>query len=102
MKIFVLNVGSTSVKYHLFDMDTEATLASGIVDRVGKPGASHVWRVGDERSEAAVSAADARASRPARAGSAHGGPGLLLQGACPSVLDQRLDQHVEAAVEDRR
>lgn len=35
MKVLVLNVGSTSVKYNLYEMDTEARLASGRVERVG-------------------------------------------------------------------
>ena len=40
MKVFVINVGSSSVKYDLYDMDTEASLASGTVERVA--GASAV------------------------------------------------------------
>ncbi len=37
MKILVLNCGSSSVKYQLFDLDGrgEASLASGIVEEVG-------------------------------------------------------------------
>ena len=35
MKVLVLNAGSTSVKYNLYDMDTEAPLASGRVERIG-------------------------------------------------------------------
>lgn len=36
MKILICNVGSTSLKYKLFDMDCgEAVLASGLVERVG-------------------------------------------------------------------
>ena len=35
MKILVLNTGSTSVKFHLYEMDTEAVLASGGVERLG-------------------------------------------------------------------
>lgn len=37
MKILICNVGSTSLKYRLFEMDTEQTLASGGVERVGAP-----------------------------------------------------------------
>ena len=32
MNVLVLNVGSTSVKYDLFEMDTEGTLASGTIE----------------------------------------------------------------------
>ncbi len=39
MKILVVNCGSSSVKYQLFDMQNEAVLAKGIVERVGSPDA---------------------------------------------------------------
>ncbi|PID56067.1 acetate kinase [candidate division KSB3 bacterium] len=35
MKILVLNCGSSSVKYQLFDMTDESVLAKGIVERIG-------------------------------------------------------------------
>lgn len=35
MKIFVLNCGSSSLKYQLFDMTDESVLASGRVERIG-------------------------------------------------------------------
>ena len=35
MKILVINVGSTSVKYDLYEMDTELRLAHGTVERIG-------------------------------------------------------------------
>lgn len=35
MKILVLNCGSSSVKYQLFDMTDESVLAKGLVERVG-------------------------------------------------------------------
>ena len=35
MKILVANLGSTSFKYRLFDMDTEQQLARGGVERIG-------------------------------------------------------------------
>ncbi|MDR1484733.1 MAG: acetate/propionate family kinase [Planctomycetaceae bacterium] len=36
MKILVANIGSTSFKYSLFDMDTEELLARGRVERIGE------------------------------------------------------------------
>jgi len=36
MKILVLNSGSSSVKYRLFDMTAEAVLASGLIERIGE------------------------------------------------------------------
>ncbi len=37
MKIMVSNVGSSSFKYQIIDMDNETTLAKGNIERVGKP-----------------------------------------------------------------
>ena len=37
MKILVLNCGSSSIKYKLFDMDTRAILAQGGVEKIGLP-----------------------------------------------------------------
>lgn len=56
MKILVINVGSTSVKYHLYEMDTETVLAGGAVERVGSPQAFHKWKVGSVKTEEKVSA----------------------------------------------
>jgi acetate kinase len=36
MKILVLNCGSSSIKYQLFNMEDEAVMASGIAERVGE------------------------------------------------------------------
>ncbi len=38
MKILVVNAGSSSIKYQVFDMTNETVLAKGLVDRVGIPG----------------------------------------------------------------
>lgn len=35
MKILVINSGSSSIKYQLFDMASDAVLASGVVERIG-------------------------------------------------------------------
>ncbi len=40
MKIIVLNCGSSSIKYQLFDMGKNMVLAKGIVDKVGLHGSS--------------------------------------------------------------
>lgn len=37
MKILVINCGSSSLKYQLFDMTTAAALATGLVERIGEP-----------------------------------------------------------------
>lgn len=38
MKILVINTGSSSIKYQLFDMANGRSLASGLVERIGEPG----------------------------------------------------------------
>jgi len=38
MKILVLNCGSSSIKYQLFNIETETVLAKGIVEKVGMKG----------------------------------------------------------------
>jgi acetate kinase len=36
MKILVINTGSSSIKYQLFDMDQETVLATGMLERIGE------------------------------------------------------------------
>lgn len=38
MKIFVVNSGSSSLKYQLFDMNTETVIAKGVCERIGVDG----------------------------------------------------------------
>ena len=38
MKILVLNCGSSSIKYKLFDMDHKAVIAQGGIEKIGLPG----------------------------------------------------------------
>ncbi len=40
MKIFVVNCGSSSIKYQLFDMTNESVLAKGLMERVGSDSAT--------------------------------------------------------------
>ena len=39
MNILVINCGSSSVKYQLFDMEKKQAIAKGLVDRIGMTGA---------------------------------------------------------------
>ncbi|MGE0400534.1 MAG: acetate/propionate family kinase, partial [Kofleriaceae bacterium] len=48
MKVLVVNVGSTSVKYNLYEMDTEARLAVGRAERMGTKDAVHIFETGQE------------------------------------------------------
>ena len=38
MKVLVINAGSSSVKYQLFDMDNECVMAKGNCQKIGIPG----------------------------------------------------------------
>ena len=38
MKIFVVNAGSSSLKYQLIDMENEQVLAKGLCERIGVSG----------------------------------------------------------------
>ena len=41
-QIFVVNSGSSSIKYQLVDLDTEQAVLSGLVERIGEPGSDIV------------------------------------------------------------
>lgn len=41
MKILVINTGSSSIKYQLFQMDDKSVLASGLIERIGETTAKH-------------------------------------------------------------
>lgn len=56
MKILVINCGSSSLKYQLFDMETEAHLAKGLVERIGLDKPTFKHQKSDE--EELVSAVD--------------------------------------------
>jgi len=51
MKILVANLGSTSFKYRLFDMDTEQQLARGGVERIGAEQSACFVEVGGNKTE---------------------------------------------------
>ena len=45
MKILVINAGSSSLKYQLIDMETEAVLAKGLCERIGIDGSKLTHKV---------------------------------------------------------
>ncbi|MBA60996.1 MAG: acetate kinase [Planctomycetaceae bacterium] len=51
MKILVANLGSTSFKYRLFDMDTEQQLARGGVERIGAEQSNCFVETGGNKTE---------------------------------------------------
>lgn len=48
MKILVLNCGSSSLKYQLFNMADQSVMAKGLVQRIGIAGSNIVHRKGDD------------------------------------------------------
>ena len=54
MKILVVNAGSSSLKYQLFDMDNENVLAKGLCERIGIDGIITHKRPGQENYKANV------------------------------------------------
>lgn len=51
MKVLVANLGSTSFKYRLFEMDEERLLARGGVERIGSPQARTYCSIGERQWE---------------------------------------------------
>lgn len=51
MKSLVINCGSSSLKYQLFDMSDESVLAKGLVERIGLPGSVLIHRPGEKKVE---------------------------------------------------
>ncbi len=49
MKILVINCGSSSLKYQLFNMENEEVMAKGLVERIGLPGSVLTHRPRDEK-----------------------------------------------------
>lgn len=54
MKILVINGGSSSLKYTLFDMADERVLFEGVIDRIGLPGSTHSFVSGEKDGPATV------------------------------------------------
>lgn len=108
MKVLVVNVGSTSLKYNLYEMDTEARLASGKVERVGTADAVHVHELGRDAVDGSTVQGAMRAmlahlvrdggplpdvSALAAVGHrmVHGGERLIT----PTPLDEKAEQIIE-------
>ncbi len=108
MKVLVVNVGSTSVKYNLYEMDSEARLAAGRVERVGTPRAEHVHEGGSEVIDGATAAEALRAillhltraggplPDPTKLGAVahrvvHGGERLIV----PTLVDEKVEQIID-------
>lgn len=51
MKIFVVNTGSSSLKYQLIDMEGEKVISKGLVERIGAEGSSMTYHVKGEKKK---------------------------------------------------
>jgi len=58
MKILVANIGSTSFKYRLFDMDGQRQLARGGIERIGSAESRVFVEIGEHRREATLHVPD--------------------------------------------
>ena len=58
MIVLVINSGSSSLKYELFDLDTEDSLLSGAVTRIGMDGAGHDYICAGEETTSKIEAPD--------------------------------------------
>ncbi|MGB5941940.1 MAG: acetate kinase [Leeuwenhoekiella sp.] len=57
-KVLVLNSGSSSIKFQLFQMPEETILASGIIDRIGEKISTFNYELGDFASAEKIAVAD--------------------------------------------
>ncbi|HEY5933277.1 MAG TPA: acetate kinase, partial [Kofleriaceae bacterium] len=109
MKVLVVNVGSTSVKYNLYEMDSEARLAIGRAERVGTADAVHVHEHGSTPIEGRTAADALRAimAHLTRVGGPLPDPGALgavghrvVHGGERLIAPTRIDDKAEAIIEE--
>jgi acetate kinase len=58
MKVLVVNCGSSSLKYQLFDMENEEVIAKGVVERIGTPPSYLVYTLNGEKVRKEVEASN--------------------------------------------
>jgi acetate kinase len=58
MKVLVLNCGSSSIKYQLFDMPARTLLAKGMIERIGEAQAAMIHQEGNDKQKQPIAAAD--------------------------------------------
>ena len=58
MKVLVANLGSTSFKYRLLDMDDERQLARGGIERIGSPESRSTVEIGQQQRDAVLNVPD--------------------------------------------
>ena len=60
MKILVINCGSSSIKYKLYDMTDETELAAGLIERMNQPEATIIHQVNGEETRLTECIPDAK------------------------------------------
>ncbi len=58
MKVLVLNCGSSSIKYQLFEMPARTLLAKGMIERIGEAQAAMIHQEGSDKQRQTIAAAD--------------------------------------------
>jgi acetate kinase len=58
MRVLVLNCGSSSIKYQLFDMPARTVVAKGIVERIGDSQAAMIHQEGGDKQRQSIAAGD--------------------------------------------
>lgn len=58
MKVLVLNCGSSSIKYQMFDMPARTLLAKGMIERIGDARATMIHQEQEDKQQFAIDAAD--------------------------------------------
>ncbi len=58
MKVLVLNCGSSSIKYQMFNMPARTLLAKGMVERIGDAQAAMIHQEGNDKQRQPIAAAD--------------------------------------------
>ena len=51
MKVLVLNSGSSSIKYALFDIQTQTALVQGVLERIGEKQSVHQYHIELENTQ---------------------------------------------------
>jgi len=60
MKILVINSGSSSIKYSLFEMDDLTVLASGVIERIAELNSQHLFQWQDREGQLQTTASKTR------------------------------------------
>ena len=63
MKVLVLNCGSSSIKYKLYDMTTKEVMAQGGIEKLGLPDSFLKFTLAEDRKSTRLNSSHAELSR---------------------------------------